>query len=387
MNSSLNQETINQLMMRRGAPALSLYQPTHRSFPERQQDPIRFRHLVERLASSLQQQHPGQDHELLLKPFHDLQHDHEFWNHNQDGLAIFAGEGYFEVMRLQRTVVEQAIVNDRPHVKPLLRVVQSADRYQILCLTRDSIRMFEGNRYALDEISVPDDIRTLQDALGTETTAKGQHGFPQGFGRASERGDPMQQSAGGSGKQEEIDKDQERYFRLVDKAILEHRSRPSGLPLILAALPEQQSHFRRISHNDRLLSTGIEIAPGSIELNDLKAKSWEVMLPKYLGRLDGLLDRYGESHGQGLATDQLEEIGSSTIGNRIATLLVEADRDIPAHIDEEDGSLIPAKQEGPNLPDLLEELSIRVIEHGGEVIVVPPERMPSSTGAAAIYRF
>ena len=30
-------------------PCLSLYQPTHRRHPEREQDPIRFRHLVKAL--------------------------------------------------------------------------------------------------------------------------------------------------------------------------------------------------------------------------------------------------------------------------------------------------------------------------------------------------
>lgn len=386
MIQTLNQDTITQLMARRGAPALSLYQPTHRSFPERQQDPIRFRHLVERLESSLKAQFPQMSAEIL-KPFHALQADTDFWNHNQDGLAIFAGQDYFEIFRIQRTVVEQAIVNDRPHVKPLLRVVQSADRYQVLCLSRDSIRLFEGNRYSLDEIQAPEGVRTLEDALGEEKTPRGQHGFPQGFGRASERGDAMQHSAGGGGKQDEVDKDEERYFRAVDKAILEQCSRESRLPLILLALPEQQAHFRRLSHNEFLLPDGIEMASSNIDINVMKAKAWDVMLPQYLKRLDGLLDRYGVSHGQGLATDQLEEIGSSATGNRVATLLVEADRDIPALMDSQDGSLMPAKEQGSNAPDLLEELSIRVIENGGEVVVVPAERMPSRTGAAAIYRF
>ena len=33
------------------APCLSLYQPTHRQFPDRQQDPIRFRNLVKQLET------------------------------------------------------------------------------------------------------------------------------------------------------------------------------------------------------------------------------------------------------------------------------------------------------------------------------------------------
>lgn len=39
-------------------------------------------------------------------------------------------------------------------------------------------------------------------------------------------------------RNEEIDLDIERFFRAVSRAIYEHHSKPSGLPLILAALPE-----------------------------------------------------------------------------------------------------------------------------------------------------
>ena len=38
-------------------------------------------------------------------------------------------------------------------------------------------------------------------------------------------------------------------------------------------------------------------------------------------------------------------------------------------------------------PDLLDELTIWTLEQGGDVVVVPTERMPTGTGAAAIYRF
>jgi len=38
--------------------------------------------------------------------------------------------------------------------------------------------------------------------------------------------------------------------------------------------------------------------------------------------------------------------------------------------------------------DVLDEMILAVMQHGGEVIVLPPERsMPSETGAAAIYRY
>ena len=197
----------------------------------------------------------------------------------------------------------------------------------------------------------------------------------------------MQNEAGGAGKQAEIERDQERFFREVDRTILEYHSRPSGLPLILAALPEQQSHFRRISHNEHLLPEGIEVGQGALTLNELREDSWRVMQPRYLKRLEGLLNQFGTSHGKGLASDQLEDIGQAATEGRVATLLVEAERQIPGLVDRAEGKATPVAEDAASTPDLLDELTIWTLEQGGEVIVVPLERMPTQSGAAAIYRF
>ncbi|ANF26496.1 hypothetical protein [Stutzerimonas stutzeri] len=388
MNRLLDRETMSQLLAKREAPCLSLYQPTHRSFPERQQDPIRFKHLVRELEDSLKQQGRGDQAKALLKPFHNLIDDLDFWNSNRDGLAVFAATDYFEVFRLQRSVPELAVANDRMHLKPLLRIAQSADRYQILAITLDSVRLFEGNRDGVDEVRLGENVpKTVEEALGRELTEKGQTGFPQGYSRASERGDPMQVESGGAGRQDEIDRDRERFFREVDRAILEHHSRKSRLPLILAALPEHQFHFRKLSHNEFLLPEGIENDASLLNHDELRQKSWMVMQPRYIKRLEGFINQYGESRGQGLATDQLEQIGQATLEGRVATLLVEAERRIPGVVDKEQGKAVAVEDDSATTPDLLDELTIWTLEQGGEVISVPTERMPTESGAAAIYRY
>ena len=388
MNRLLDRETMSQLLAKREAPCLSLYQPTHRSFPERQQDPIRFKHLLRELEDSLKQQGRGDQAKALLKPFQDLMNDPDFWNSNRDGLAVFGAVDYFEVFRLQRSVPELAVANDRMHLKPLLRIAQSADRYQILAITLNSVRLFEGNRDGIDEVRLGDGVpKTLEEALGRDLTEKGQTGFPQGYSRASERGDPMQVESGGAGRQDEIDRDRKRFFREVDRAILEHHSRKSRLPLILAALPEHQFHFRKLSHNEFMLSEGIESDASLLSHDELRQKSWMVVQPRYIKRLEGFINQYGVSHGQGLATDQLEQIGQATLEGRVATLLVEAERQIPGVVDKQQGKAVAVEDDTATTSDLLDELTIWTLEQGGEVIAVPTERMPTQSGAAAIYRY
>jgi hypothetical protein len=78
-------------------PCLSLYQPTHRAHPDKQQDPIRFHNLVKELELPLGQKYAGRESKPILRSFHDLAENGEFWNHALDGVAIFATSDFFKV--------------------------------------------------------------------------------------------------------------------------------------------------------------------------------------------------------------------------------------------------------------------------------------------------
>jgi hypothetical protein len=64
---------------------------------------------------------------------------------------------------------------------------------------------------------------------------------------------------GQGGKKDEIDGNAERFFRAVDRVVLEHHSRPSGPPLMLAALPKHHHLFRKVSHNPFLMASGLMV--------------------------------------------------------------------------------------------------------------------------------
>lgn len=51
------------------------------------------------------------------------------------------------------------------------------------------------------------------------------------------------------------------------------------------------------------------------------------------------------------------------------------------------GEITPDDLSNPQPGDALHDLGERVVKTGGEVVIVPAERMPTRTGAAAIYRF
>lgn len=358
------------LSMRCEGPCLSLYQATHRSHPQNKQDPIRFRNLVKSLGESLQSNFPGSDAATLLAPFHALAADERFWNHTLDGLAVLLANGLFWVGRLQRPVGELAVAADSLHIKPLLRVVQSADRYQVLGLSQQDVRLYEGNRDALDEIELEAQVpRTLADALGAEHQRQQSSVWTyHAGGRGAEAGAGVFHGQGG-GKADLVQRDTEKFFRAVDRAILEHHSRPSGLPLVLAALPEHHAMFRGLSRNPYLLAEAIDVHPDALGAGALRERAWRTVEPHYLARLAGLVAMYGAAQPKELGSDDLQAVIEAAAAGRVATLLVQAERENAA------------------IDDRLDDTAELALRNGAQVVVVPAARMPTRTGVAAIYRY
>jgi hypothetical protein len=362
------------------SPCLSLYQTTHRHYPDNQQDPIRFKNLVKTLEQSLRQKYSSREIKSLLESFNELAQQPEFWNHTLDGLAILASPDQFKVYKLQRRVPELAIVADSFHTKPLLRILQSADRYQVLGLNRGAIRLFEGNRDVLDEIDLAPGVpRTLTDALGEELTEPHRSVRSAGANAAIHHGQ--------GSKSDEDDIDMNKFFRAVDRAILEHHSRPSGLPLLLAALPEYHGVFGKISRNPQLLPDRLTIHPDAVSIDELRTRAWALVEPRYHARLNQLVDEFEQAKPKGLGDEKLPQVASAAVSGQVSTLLIEADREIPGHVDTANGHIEFGELGNPQVDDLLDDLGELVLNKGGQVAVVPAERMPTATGAAAIYRY
>jgi hypothetical protein len=377
-------ESLAELTSGHQTPCLSLYQPTHRRHPENQQDPIRFRNLMKELDVSLRQKYPAVETRLLLEPFEALADDHDFWKQTLDGLAALGGPSYFQLFQLQRPVAELAVVADSFHTKPLRRFLQSVDRYQVLGLSRHKIQLFEGNRDVLDEVDLAAGVpRTITEALGEELTEPSQ--TVASYGGVGGTHTPMRHGDGGKTAQVDIDAD--RFFRAIDRAVLEHHSRPSGLPLLLAALPEHHHRFHQVSHNPFLMAEGLTINPDALPIDELRKSAWQVFEPQYQARLATLADEFAVAKSKGLGSEDLAQVAQAAAAGRVATLLIEADRQIAGRLDGATGRVMVAELSNPQVDDLLDDLGELVGKMGGRVLVLPAERMPGLTGLAATYRY
>lgn len=378
---ALERDYVPLLLAVREPPCVSLYQPTHRHHPDNLQDPIRFRNLVRSIRSSLRDKYPRCETRSILEQLEALAGDELFWNRTLDGLAVIASADMFKVYRLLRPVPERVVVADSFHTKPLMRILQSADRYNVLGLSLHRAWLFEGNRDEMGEVDpAPGMPRTIDEVVEPPS------GEP-------ERRNRVYGAAGGTtrhGTDLRDDKqaiESERFFRAVDRAVLERHSRPTGMPLLLAALPEHHRLFRTVSRNPLLLAEAIDTAPDALSLEELRARAWQIMLPHYLERLAGLSDRFAEARAKSTGTDDLAEVAAAATAGRVETVLIDADRHVPGIFDATTGRIEHEGVDPLAVDDLLDDIGEGVLRTGGEVIVVPSERMPTATGVAAIYRY
>ncbi|NBO91455.1 MAG: hypothetical protein EBV06_03940 [Planctomycetia bacterium] len=393
--TALSRATIASLLVGHKPPCLSLYQPTHRGYPQSQQDAILFRNLLKTAEESLHQKYPGHDLAPVVKRLHALATDDQFWHNALDGLAVLASSDTYLALPLPRTVKPLAMVGDGFHVQPLLRYTQSADRFQVLALTRRTAKMYEGDRYDLERISTEHFPATIEEALGEEWSQDDQAVMQSGGGSMAfhhGRGTPH----------DEVEKDEWRFFKVIDGAVADRFSKPSGLPLVLVALAEHQAIFRRVSQNMALTAQGVETNPEALDLNELREVVWKAVEPYYLTRLAQWCEDYTNAQALEMGSSDLCDVVKAALSGRVGRLMIEADRVVPGRVDPRSGAILQqtdldsgGKSGKSSLPpfaqadaiDLLEEVAEKVLRTGGEVVVVPPERMPSSTGLAATYRF
>jgi hypothetical protein len=145
--------------------------------------------------------------------------------------------------------------------------------------------------------------------------------------------------------------------------------------------------FRQITRNPFLLPAGIDIHPDGLRADALRERAWLVVEPKYLARLGRLVEEFGRAKSKGLSSDELAPCAQAAVNGRIATLLVDGDRRVAGRIDGASGQIEYGDLAHPEIYDLLDDFGELVVKKGGEIVIVPAERMPTRTGIAAIYRF
>src|SRR5512134_2042147 len=97
----LTKEELAALTEALATPTVSIFMPTHRVGREVQQNPVRLKNLLGEAKQKLVERGMrSPEAEQLLEPAQALLDNTDFWQHQSDGLAIFAAPDLMRTYRL-----------------------------------------------------------------------------------------------------------------------------------------------------------------------------------------------------------------------------------------------------------------------------------------------
>lgn len=369
------------LMLEEGERCVSIYMPTHTDSHEWKQDRTRFKNLLGQVENSLSEDMRRDELEAFLKPLYDILENPYFWNYVSLGLGVLLNEKGGIYYILNRKIEEYADVAREFYIKPLIRNFQSYDKYHILGLSRNEFILYEGSRYGVEEVKLPEGTITKKDDLIDEEAMRGKV-----LNLSSTK--MGANFHGHNTKNEGVENVMDTFFRYVDDFVNNTYSKRYQIPLILLTVVENQSFFRKLTKNKYLLESGINKSLSSVtDLKELKEEVWEVIEPLYLEKTKLLVGRFQDASGELRASVDPLEIAHACVDGRVDSLIVEANRLVGGVYDRKARKFIEGDMAKYYIGDLINQLAIMALEQNAKVVVLPKERMPSDTGLAAIFRF
>jgi hypothetical protein len=375
-------DQLKELLQIDRAPAVSIYMETHRKGAEVAAQPLRLRAAIAE-ARGILTADEALGCEEILTPLEGLIGDQEFWRQQADGLALFATRDFGRLYRLPVRLPDMVIVGPTFHTRPLIEYLQAPERYWVLSVTQNEVRMWEGTVSEIAPVDLTTVPASLQEALGT-VVVKDRLNLrsPRGSGSA-----PVFHGHG-AGK-DDTKQELEKFFRAVDSGVRELLADEIG-PIILAAVDYYHPIYHGISKLENLVDEGIVGSISGWDEGRIHAAAWPIARKSVEGKLDVALDLWESSYGRGKAESDLATTARLAVAGRIRLLLTEKGRTVWGRIDRSSGA-VEIIREGGSDPhgtavDLLDELAEMTIQHGGRALELPPEKMPTDTGLAAVLR-
>lgn len=350
---------IAHLAAQRG-PALSVFIPTARHGPETLQGPTRLRNLVRSAMSEAEAAFGAETTSQLVKPVLALADDDAAWQHQADGLAIFATTTELRRFRLPIGFAEEVAVGERFRLRPMVTYLAGDDHFYILALAQDSLRVFEATTQTIDELPTEKLPASIDDALRFEDPERQLQSQSVGGGNVRFHG---------HGAGDELDKEAlARYFRAVDRGLVEMLG-ATTLPVVLACVDYYVPIYRDITNLANVIAASVSGNPEHRATADLHSAAVELIAPIAQQRATASANRYLELAGTGRTLTDLTALRAAASEGRIDTLLVvDASATVPSA-----------------MLTVIDEVIAEAINTGAAIQVVSPSLIDDTV--AAILRY
>lgn len=380
---------LRRLLEADASPCVSIFMPTHRQGRDTRQDPTHLKNLLREAEEKLVAQGMrGTEARDLLEPARLLLDDQNYWQFNDQGLAIYIGKGLFRAYKLPVDVDDTCFVNTRFEIKPLLPLLEGKLFY-VLALSLNGSRLLECTPHGCNLVPLPYDVALTKDqALGGEEEK--QTSIQRNDGGRSTGPGGQRQAGNTHGQSEEIQQqlaeDERFYFRQLDDGV-RRAMKDVDAPVVIAGVDKKVSYYREVSQLKHIAEEHIQGNPEHVENGTLHDKAMHLLEPVWHGELSRLQEQYGNATGQGLASSDIQEIVRESATGRVGILFVSPKATFYGKFDENALVAKPADADDPEAEDLIDRATVNALMTGAQVVVCEPEQVPGNRELGAIFRY
>jgi len=295
------------------------------------------------------------------------------------GTAVFVSRDFFGKCQVPVAVGERVVVGNEFLVRPLLSLIPMHDRFFVLALSQNHVRLFEGSRSGMQE-------RHLQ------RTPESLHKDLEGL--SFERCYEMHTAASPSSNQKgaffhgpsvTVKDRLIHFFRDVDSGVAD-LLKGQQAPLIVASVEYLFPIYQEANTYPHLLEEGIAGNPDLLSPDALHAASWKIFAKQLSNEAVRALQVYKEHVNTPLTSSNLRKVVAAADRGVVRFLFLPP-------IGEQWGSFVPPetvhiheKREAGD-EELLNLAAVLTLRHGGQVWVVPSGELREGAEAAAVFRF
>lgn len=358
--NALKPGDLNSLAEMEADPCVSILMQTHRDGRETQQGPIRLKNLLKEARQKLKDS--GND-DGILDPLASLTSQHEFWQHQGEGLAIFLSPDDCRMFRLNRSVDEKVSVGNTFFVQPLVCEQNATGNYFVLSLSWDEAKLFRSEDESLSLVETPalpakfDDLVPPSDPEESlQNTSHRSVGNTAGTSTAMFHGQ-------GEGE-DKIKADREHYLSLVGDEVAATVYN-TGMPLVVVATSEVIGHFG--AANKVAVDAKVEGSPAEWTDDELREHAHKAIRSQLKPDHSEFGQRFGTAMAQSKASDNLAAVLTAAKEGRMDALMVCHDED---HCEQTNRAVV------------------NTLRSGGDVYQCSADSMPGNDAiVAAIFRY
>ncbi|MEX2487484.1 MAG: hypothetical protein WD377_07705 [Nitriliruptoraceae bacterium] len=360
-------DALAALMADVSPPCVSIYLQTHRRGPAIRQDPPRLRASIGEAAAALEtlDMRPAQV-ATFIEPVRKLLDDAPFWQHQDNGLALFLSARAAYRVSLPRLDGDMVVVGERFHLLPLVELCDDAHSVLVLALSAHRVRLFTADRFVIEEIAVPglpdgiDDTRPEhvdQPALQLRRAAAGPSDAALFHGHGGVKDAAADQRT--------------RYLQAVDRALRPVLARRDD-PIVLAGDATLLAEFRAVTGPAHVIGE-LHGSPDRVSPSTLRDGAWRLRYPPIVAERRAAWEAYASAADTPRAIDEPAAIAAAAVDGRIQMLLVASAAD---HI-----------RTDPEEFSWVNDAVVHTLQHGGDVQVLAGRDVHSGRLPAALLRY